>query len=195
MASDKWKRITDSDQCDCAGLWGGSSLFCHRGGTLPSHIPYKSQVSFTSSCRHVCFSIFNFSCNPNAVWSWTKGDFRRKVVIIQDLEIWTMGEISMRRCEQFVDLILNTMCGDLDILNRSRCELSSPSRRGKKYWWTILTWRISTMAKENQGIFNCTTPILLRWPMLECLYYEIDQAWWNWTWFCDGFNSFEGGLL
>ena len=36
----RWKSRTDSDQCDCAGLRGGSPLFCYRGGTLPSHIPH-----------------------------------------------------------------------------------------------------------------------------------------------------------
>ena len=36
--------------------------------------------SATEGALYHHISLINHSCNPNAVWSWTKGDFRRKVV-------------------------------------------------------------------------------------------------------------------
>ena len=85
----------------------------------------------------VIFVIFQctfFSCNPNAVWSWTKGNFRKKVVIFH-LFICFDGDDGLTEVSS----------------NFHRYELSSQLKRERKSWWITSTWRISIMEIENLG--------------------------------------------
>jgi len=79
----------------------GSEIVDKTGGELKHHTEnedpaIKAQRIFAANSMQVCevsalysptegalyhhISFLNHSCNPNSVWSWTKGDFRKKVV-------------------------------------------------------------------------------------------------------------------
>ena len=63
------------------------------------------------------FNVLVFSCNPNAVWSWTKGKFRKKVVILHSF-ICFEGDDGLTEVSS----------------NFHRFELSSQLKRERKSW-------------------------------------------------------------
>lgn len=65
-----------------------------------------------------------------------------------------MGEISMRRCEQFVDLILNTMCGDVDYFEPVKVRAIKPIKKGEEILVNYLDLEDFNYGKRESRYFQ-----------------------------------------